>query len=76
MGYFSTSGKDIESTNVKSLTQRLFELRVDIAKELQSAEHQDVDFDKQLHDELKTMLHKQVASIRKERKASALSSHS
>lgn len=67
-GYFSTSGNNIESTNVKSLTQRLFELRVDIAKELQSAEHQDVDFDKLLHDELKTMMHKQVASIRKERK--------
>ena len=66
--YFSKNGDDIAPTNIKTLTQRLFELRVDIAKELQSSEHQEKEFDKQLHDELKTLLHKQVASIGKERK--------
>lgn len=66
--YFSKNGDDIAPTNIKTLTQRLFELRVDIAKELQSAEHQEKPFDKQLHDDLKTLLHKQVASIGKERK--------
>lgn len=66
--YFSKNGDDIAPTNIKTLTQRLFELRVDIAKELQSSEHQEKEFDKQLHDELKTLLHKQEASIGKERK--------
>lgn len=66
--YFSKNGDDIAPTNIKTLSQRLFELRVDIAKELQSAEHQEKPFDKQLHDDLKTLLHKQVASIGKERK--------
>lgn len=66
--YFSKNGDDIAPTNIKTLTQRLFELRIDIAKELQSAEHQEKPFDKQLHDDLKTLLHKQVASIGKERK--------
>ena len=51
-----------------SLADRLFCLRLDIARELQSAEHQEKEFDKQLHDELKTLLHQQVAAIGKERK--------
>lgn len=66
--YFSKNADGIGSANVKSLTERLFGLRVDIAKELQSADHQEKEFDKQLHDELKTLLHKQVAAIGKERK--------
>lgn len=66
--YFSEDGDDIEPANIKSLTERLFDLRIDIAKELQSADHQEQPFDKRLHDELKTLLHKQVAAIGKERK--------
>ena len=66
--YFSKNADGIEPASIKSLTERLFELRVDIAKELQHASHQEKAFDKQLHDELKTLLHQQVASIGKERK--------
>ncbi|MDE6011491.1 MAG: hypothetical protein K2G91_01995 [Prevotella sp.] len=65
--YFSENGDGIEPTNIKSLTERLFGLRLDIA-ELQSADHQEIEFDKKLHDDLKKLLHKQVASIGKERK--------
>ncbi|MBR4265037.1 MAG: DEAD/DEAH box helicase family protein [Bacteroidales bacterium] len=66
--YFSKSYDEISSTEVKSLTQKLFELRLDIAKELQSAEHQELEFDKNFHDELKKLLHQQLNSIVKERK--------
>lgn len=66
--FFSKQGDDIHPSDSKSLTDRLFCLRLDIAKELQSAEHQEKEFDKQLHDELKTLLHQQVAAIGKERK--------
>jgi type I restriction enzyme R subunit len=66
--YFSENPETISSTNSKSLTERLFALRLDIAKELQSADHQDKDYDRNMHDELKTMLHQQVNSIVKERK--------
>ena len=43
-------------------------MRLHIAKELQSADHQEIAFDKKLHDDLKKLLHKQVSSIGKERK--------
>lgn len=66
--FFSKQGDDIHPSDSKSLTDRLFCLRLDIARELQSAEHQEKEFDKQLHDELKTLLHQQVAAIGKERK--------
>lgn len=66
--FFSKHGDDINPSQSKSLTERLFCLRLDIAKELQSAEHQEKEFGKQLHDELKTLLHQQVAAIGKERK--------
>lgn len=66
--YFSKNGDDLHPSNSKSLTERLFCLRLDIAKELQSAAHQEKEFDKQLHDTLKTLLHKQVTEIGKERK--------
>lgn len=66
--FFSKHGDDINPSQSKSLTERLFCLRLDIAKELQSAEHQEKEFDKQLHDELKTLLHQQVAAIGKKRK--------
>ena len=37
--FFSKQGDDIHPSDSKSLTDRLFCLRLDIAKELQSAEH-------------------------------------
>ena len=66
--YFSKNPDGIDASNSKSLTERLFSLRLDIAKELQSAEHQEKAFDKKMHDDLKTLLHRQVNSIVKERK--------
>ena len=66
--YFSKKPDGIDASNSKSLTERLFSLRLDIAKELQSAEHQEKAFDKQMHDELKVLLHQQVNGIVKERK--------
>jgi len=66
--YFSKNPDGIDPSNSKSLTERLFSLRLDIAKELQSADHQEKEFDKKMHDDLKVLLHQQVNSIVKERK--------
>lgn len=65
--YFSVHAEGAESVSVVSLTERLFTLRLDIAFCLQSAEHQQQDFDRQLHDELKEMLWQQVSSLSKAR---------
>ena len=66
--YFSKNADGISGVAVKSLTERLFALRVDIAKELQSADHQEKEFDRKLHDDLKLLLHTQLCSIGKQRK--------
>lgn len=61
--YFSVHSNGAEPVAVKSLTERLFSLRIDIAFALQSAEHQEKEEDKKLHDELKEILHAQVNSL-------------
>ena len=61
--YFSVHSNGAEPVIVKSLTERLFSLRLDIALALQSAEHQEREEDKKLHDELKEILHAQVDSL-------------
>lgn len=61
--YFSQHPDGAEPVTVKSLTERLFSLRLDIALALQSAEHQEREEDKRLHDELKDILHTQVESL-------------
>ena len=61
--YFSVHSDGAEPVIVKSLTERLFSLRLDIALALQSAEHQEREEDKKLHDELKEILHAQVDSL-------------
>lgn len=66
--YFSKSFDPLSPVESKSLTERLFLLRLDIAKELQSAGHQEREFDKKMHDDFKRLLHNQVSSIVKERK--------
>ena len=75
--YFSKPVTGIASMAVQSLTERLFCLRLDIAYILQHADHQAIAFDKQLHDDLKQLLHRQVDRIGKERKelASVLEHH-
>ena len=50
--YFSQHPEGINPSNAKSLTERLFSLRLDIANVLQSADHQEIAFDKQLHNDL------------------------
>jgi type I restriction enzyme R subunit len=66
--YFSKEGAGIEASDAKTISERLFSIRLDIANVLQSADHQKVTFDKQLHDELKSQLHALVDGINKERK--------
>lgn len=61
--YFSVHANGAMPVVVKSLTERLFSLRLDIAFALQDAAHQEIETDKQLHDELKILLHKQMESL-------------
>lgn len=61
--YFSLHANGAEPVASKSLTERLFTMRLDIAFALQSAEHQERTEDKSLHDELKEILHNQVNSL-------------
>ena len=61
--YFSVHTEGASPVAVKSLTERLFSLRLDIAFALQSAGHQEKEEDKRLHDELKETLHRQVESL-------------
>ncbi|MCQ2298942.1 MAG: DEAD/DEAH box helicase family protein [Bacteroidales bacterium] len=61
--YFGTDIKQPAGTKQISLTEKLFRLKTEIAYELQTAEHQAVEFDKHLHDELKEQLVKQVGKL-------------
>ena len=61
--YFSVHTEGASPVAVKSLTERLFSLRLDIAFSLQSAGHQEKEEDRRLHDELKETLHRQVESL-------------
>lgn len=61
--YFALNPEGAEPVRVKSLTERLFSLRLNIAFALQSAEHQEKEEDKRLHDELKDVLYHQVANL-------------
>ena len=65
--YFSVHSDGANPVAVKSLTERLFALRLDIAFALQSAEHQEKEVDRRLHDELKAILHTQVDSLSRAR---------
>ena len=61
--YFSVNSDGANPVAVKSLTERLFALRLDIAAALQTAEHQEKEDNRRLHDELKDILHAQVDSL-------------
>ncbi|MBQ0022475.1 MAG: DEAD/DEAH box helicase family protein, partial [Prevotellaceae bacterium] len=61
--YFNVHADGAEPVVSKSLTEKLFCMRLDIALALQSAEHQEREEDKRLHDELKEMLHAQIDSL-------------
>lgn len=65
--YFSVHSDGANLVAVKSLTERLYALRLDIAAALQSAEHQEKEDDRRLHDELKAILHAQVSQLSRAR---------
>lgn len=65
--YFSVHSDGANPVTVKSLTERLYALRLDIAAALQSAEHQEKEDDRRLHDELKEILHAQVSQLSRAR---------
>ena len=65
--YFSVNSDGANPVAVKSLTERLFALRLDIAAALQTAEHQEREVDRCLHDELKVILHTQVNQLSRAR---------
>ena len=65
--YFSVHSDGANPVAVKSLTERLYALRLDIAAALQSAEHQEKEDDRRLHDELKEILYAQVSQLSRAR---------
>lgn len=62
--YFDEHPECAEGVEQVSLTQRLFKVRLQIAEALQDAKYQEDDFAKQLHDELKVILHGQVDNLK------------
>lgn len=64
--FFSVESNSVEGTHSVSLTERLFILCAQLAMALQTDEHQQVEFDKHLHDELKETLCQQVCQLRDE----------
>ncbi len=61
--YFSLKTKEPKQGRQISLTEKLFNLRLDIATALQDAGFQEDEFAKGLHDELKTDLRKQISQL-------------
>ena len=62
--YFKENPNGTEGVQSQSLAERLFCMRVDIAVALQTAEHQENEEEKALHDQLKALLYKQVCDIK------------
>lgn len=61
--YFSTKPKEGKQIKSLSLTERLFNVRLDISNALQAQTYQEDKFAKRLHDELKSLLHKEVEKL-------------
>lgn len=61
--YFSVDIKEPAQTRIISLTEKLFNIKLDIAIALQDFKYQENDFLKQYHDDLKVELRKQVADL-------------
>jgi type I restriction enzyme R subunit len=62
--YFDKHGEEVPSSSVQSLTERLFDVRLDIAVALQAAQYQAIPEMKLLHDELKESLRQEVEKLR------------
>ena len=61
--FFEKNPNGQETKAERSLTERLFCLRTDIAFHLQHQKYQEDECCKQLHDDLKSLLHRQVCSL-------------
>lgn len=62
--YFDETPDGTEGMGVRSLTQRLFEIRLDILYELQRIEYQETEFGKTYYDKLKTILNGDIAKVK------------
>lgn len=62
--YFENNPEDYNNNNSKSLTQRLFDIRLDILVELQKYEHQSNKMHKAYYDKLKIELYDKVRIIK------------
>lgn len=62
--YFKENPNGTEGVQSQSLAERLFCIRVDIVVTLQTAEHQENEEEKALHDQLKALLFQQVNEIK------------
>ena len=62
--YFKENPNGTEGIASQSLAERLFCMRVDIAVALQTAEHQEDEEEKALHDQLKALLFQQIGEIK------------
>ncbi len=65
--YFEQNKNAKELTNSKTLTQRLFDIKTDLVYELQAVEYQQNDFAKNMFEELKFQLRKDINSLNKSR---------
>ena len=63
--FFDEHPEGISITNGKSLSQKLFDVRLDILVELQSYEHQTNSIHKAYYDKLKNLLYDKVTDIKK-----------
>ena len=61
--YFEKNPNGKEAVSIQSLTERLFCLRTDIAFHLQHQKHQEIPYEKQLHDDIKQLLREQVCAL-------------
>ncbi len=61
--YFGKNPNGVEARPTQSLTERLFCIRAELAFELQQAQHQEIPFKKQLHDDLKALMLVQVQML-------------
>ena len=62
--YFSQNPEGASYSNVLSLSQRLFEVRLDILHELQKIEYQEDDFARNYYVKLKNMLYDEVHKVK------------
>lgn len=61
--YFEKNPNGKEVVSIPSLTERLFNIRTDIAFHLQHQKHQEIPYDKLLHDDIKQHLREQVSAL-------------